>query len=132
MYKLVCIMGESGSGKSTIEKELIDSSIFKKIVSMTTRPIRMNEVDGEDYYFVNDIKFQKYIIEDMMAEHTEYGTKETTGYNFKYGIDKAEFEKLKSSPCIVVVTPDGYEKIAKYIGVENTIPVYIQTDENKR
>ena len=51
--KLIVIAAPSGSGKTSIVKELIkDSSLNLSFsISATTRKPRQNEIDGKDYYF---------------------------------------------------------------------------------
>ena len=53
----IVIVGKSASGKSTIANVLSEDFKYKKAISATTRPIRAGEVDGEDYYFITDDKF---------------------------------------------------------------------------
>ena len=55
---LLIISGPSGSGKDTIIDEIIKRD-EKTIVSisMTTRAMRENEVDGVSYYFVSEEQF---------------------------------------------------------------------------
>lgn len=50
---IVAICGKSGAGKDTIAKHLIKMNPeWHAIVSCTTRPIRENETNGVDYYFL--------------------------------------------------------------------------------
>lgn len=56
---MIALLGESASGKSTIEKELINKYGLKKIVSYTTRQPRVGEEDGVDYHFVTDAEFEE-------------------------------------------------------------------------
>lgn len=52
----------SGAGKTTISKMLLaDDSNIVMSISATTRPARPNEVDGQDYYFVDDARFDAMI-----------------------------------------------------------------------
>ena len=56
---MLVILGCSGSGKSTLEKYIVERTHFKKNISYTTRPMREGEIDGVDYYFVNEETFNK-------------------------------------------------------------------------
>lgn len=47
---IICFSGQAASGKDSIVRELIKKD-YKRIVSHTTRPMRMNEKDGVEYYF---------------------------------------------------------------------------------
>lgn len=52
---LALIVGITGAGKDTLQKELLKTGEFTKIITSTTREPRLNdgvmEKDGEDYYF---------------------------------------------------------------------------------
>lgn len=63
---LVVMSGPSGVGKTTIARELLRrlGGVFS--VSATTREKTSSEVEGEDYYFVSDEKFQQ------MRERNEF------------------------------------------------------------
>lgn len=71
--KLVVISGPSGAGKTSICNELLrlipDS---RWSVSVTTRPRRGQEVDGEAYHFVDAAEFQRMVDNDELLEHAEY------------------------------------------------------------
>ena len=54
---MIVLVGESASGKSTIQNELVDYFGYEKIVTFTTRPQRKGEENGKDYYFVSDSEF---------------------------------------------------------------------------
>ncbi len=78
---IIVISGPSGSGKSTIFKHLLNT--FNKLslaVSATTRPIRGNEVDGQQYQFLTEEEFRQKIANNELLEYEEvypgrfYGT----------------------------------------------------------
>ena len=50
---MIVIVGESASGKSTVEKILNEKYGMRKVVSYTTRPPRDTEVNGIDYNFIS-------------------------------------------------------------------------------
>ena len=55
-----CIVGASGTGKTTIVNHLVDEyDRVGVLVSHTTREKREGEVHGRDYYFVNNEDFVK-------------------------------------------------------------------------
>ena len=62
--KLIIIAAPSGSGKTTIVKELLslEDINLEFSISSTTRVKRKNEIDGKDYHFVNEEKFNLLII----------------------------------------------------------------------
>lgn len=53
--KVLCIIGRSGSGKTTIEKLLCDNypNNFHRVVSHTTRRMRKGEHQGDEHVFVS-------------------------------------------------------------------------------
>ena len=55
MYNIVAIMGEAGSGKDRLIKEvLLKDTSLNKIIHFTSRPRRENEINNIDYYFYTD------------------------------------------------------------------------------
>ena len=70
---LIVLSGPSGSGKNTVcdmAKEVMPN--IWESVSMTSRKPRKGEVDGKDYYFVSEEKFEKNIEEGKMLEHAKF------------------------------------------------------------
>jgi guanylate kinase len=70
----------SGAGKTTLTKKLAANNNNLSIsISHTTRKPRPNEVNGKDYFFVSNSKFEKLIVEKKFFEHANifennYGT----------------------------------------------------------
>lgn len=70
---LVVLSGPSGSGKDTILERLlaIDKNIVKS-VSATTRPSRIGETNGKDYFFISEQDFCNAISDEKLLEYTNY------------------------------------------------------------
>lgn len=67
------VSGPSGAGKGTlIQTALKALPQLAYSVSVTTRPPRAGEVDGQDYIFLSREEFQKWIEEDRFLEWAEY------------------------------------------------------------
>ena len=70
----------SGAGKTTLTKKLAENNPnFCISISHTTRKPRPNEIDGKDYYFVDQKKFNLLIKSKSFYEHArifdnDYGT----------------------------------------------------------
>ncbi|HIP14087.1 MAG TPA: guanylate kinase [Sulfurimonas autotrophica] len=67
---VLVLSGPSGAGKSSLIHKIIDDigeCYFS--ISTTTRPMREGEVDGVDYYFVDEEEFKKEIEEDQFLEY---------------------------------------------------------------
>ena len=59
---MVILSSPSGAGKTTISKKIQQKyQNFKISVSHTTRKPRANEVEGIDYYFINENDFKDKI-----------------------------------------------------------------------
>ena len=70
---LVILSSPSGVGKTTLTKKIQQKySSFKLSVSHTTRAARSNEVDGVDYFFVNQESFEKLIKEKKFYEYAKF------------------------------------------------------------
>ena len=78
--KLIVLSAPSGTGKTTITKELLKRNPkWKFSVSATTRPPREGEVDGKDYMFMSKEKFEHYVkfgdfLEWEFVHGNRYGT----------------------------------------------------------
>jgi guanylate kinase len=71
---LVIISGPSGVGKTTICKRLVEKLDAVLSVSITTRPRRDNEVEGDDYRFVSQEAFDRLLEEQALLEYARvYG-----------------------------------------------------------
>ena len=81
--RLIVISGPSGAGKSTVVFNAIgerNDCCFS--TSVTTRDPRPGEVDGREYFFVNDSEFDRMVENNELLEHAEY-------VEHKYGTPKA-------------------------------------------
>ena len=71
--QLIIISGFSGSGKSTITKQLLEKySNYALSVSATTRSPREGEKEGIDYFFKTEEEFLRMVNEDAFLEYAYY------------------------------------------------------------
>jgi guanylate kinase len=117
---MICILGESGCGKSTVERILADTYGFKRIISTTSRSKREHEIDGVDYNFVSVDDFVKLKNRGHFAETGNYR-------NWLYGtpLDQCTDDK------VCVVTPSGLRQLKKNPEL-NIMSVYIKIDRRDR
>lgn len=94
--KLLVVSGPSGVGKSTITNKLRTDERFWISVSVTTRRIRTGEVDGVDYHFVSDDKFEEMIKANEFLEFAEFA-------GAKYGTPKKAVESALQSGKNVIL-----------------------------
>jgi len=77
---LIIISSPSGAGKTTLARRLLaEFPALSFSVSYTTRPPRVGERDGVDYYFVSPDEFERMVERDEFAEWAQvhgnrYGT----------------------------------------------------------
>ncbi len=77
---LLVISAPSGTGKSTLIQKLTERyPQFRYSISCTTRPLRANEKDGKDYFFLSETEFlarqkQGYFAEWANVHGNYYGT----------------------------------------------------------
>lgn len=83
-YKLIALIGESGSGKDSILNHIVENYDFHGIVPYTTRPKRKGEIDDVNYHFVSIEKFQHLVEIGRMVEYTSFN-------NWFYGTGDDDF-----------------------------------------
>ncbi|HUJ96634.1 MAG TPA: guanylate kinase [Stellaceae bacterium] len=67
---LLVLSSPSGAGKTTITRALVQSDANLKIsVSVTTRPKRAGEVDGQHYHFISRAAFDEMVAKGELLEH---------------------------------------------------------------
>jgi len=94
------ISAPSGSGKTTICRALLDRVEGLSLsVSYTTRERRPGEVDGKDYYFVDEVKFDKMLDSNGFLEHARV-------YGRRYGTSRAAVEDIVSRGLDAVLEID--------------------------
>jgi guanylate kinase len=78
--RLFVISAPSGAGKTSLVKALLQRLPDLRVsTSHTTRPARPNEVDGREYYFVDNARFDQLAAQGAFLEHArvfdnQYGT----------------------------------------------------------
>jgi guanylate kinase len=81
---VVVISGLSGVGKDVVIRGMREEGyIFHRVVTVTTRPPRPGEVDGQDYRFVSEDEYQAMLEKGELLEHAEV-------YGHLYGVPERE------------------------------------------
>jgi guanylate kinase len=116
---MIILVGDSCSGKSTIERKLTEHGL-KRIISYTSRAIRKNETDHVDYHFLTKEEFEQKLSEGFFSEHSNYN-----GWN--YGI--ASEDCRDDAICVVETSGMRQLKANKNLKVKS---FYIKVDERNR
>lgn len=105
---LIVISGPAGSGKGTVNAQLLQTGDFKFSVSATTRAPRPGEVDGVNYYYITKEEFEARIASGDMLEYTSY----VGNY---YGTPRKEAEAVLESGkhLILEIEVDGAGQVRK-------------------
>ena len=130
MGKIICLMGKSSTGKDTIFKRLLedDTLELKTIVPYTTRPIRVGERDGVEYFFTDEEGFQRLKDRGKIIEAREYHT--FHGLWRYFTVDDGQIEPEYS--YIMISTLEAYRHLQVYFGADRIVPVLIELDDGIR
>ena len=120
---IVIVSGPSASGKGTVVSRALEKSDEARVelmlsVSMTTRGIGKNEVDGESYYFVDKDEFERNIADDNLVEYNSYAGE-------YYGTPRDKVEAWLENGCNVILEIDingAKQVLEKY---PDAVTVYI-------
>lgn len=149
LKKIITITGASGSGKDSLldavlyrtgnlsadklkgisamtADEQCEAIPMRELISHTTREPRKGEINGVDYYFVNDAEFSKL---DKL-ESIEYAGN-------KYCLASEELEKLNGAIGCVIVDTNGLTQIKNYIAANPDVQLFkifitIDADTSRR
>lgn len=69
---LIVVSGPAGSGKGTVNSQLVATGDFVFSVSATTRAPRPGEINGVNYHFIDREEFQRRIDDNGFLEYTTY------------------------------------------------------------
>lgn len=126
---IIAIVGESASGKSTLVKDVAKTMYdFSEVIAYTTRPKREKEVEGEDYFFIEESRFNEMIATGEFLEHRTYN-------GWHYGTTVSSF--LKPKNYVVALNPAGARELKKYANNHSDfkhkiVIVYLCVDRRSR
>ncbi len=97
---LFIVSAASGAGKTSLVKALVDSTQGVIVsVSCTTRAKRPGEVDGVDYHFVTEARFQAMLEQGGFLEHARV-------FDNQYGTSKSWVQKRLQEGLDVILEID--------------------------
>jgi len=117
---MIVLTGASASGKTEVAKMLAKKYGIVKVITTTTRDIRINEENGKDYFFVSKERFEEMIKQNLFVETTLYNS------NY-YGSTKDQIQNNKA----IVIDPVG---LKSYIALNDPriITFYLEAREETR
>jgi guanylate kinase len=120
--KCYVIVGPTGAGKTTLIQELRKGNGIYLQKSVTERPMRPGEIEGDEYYFVTPEQFQKKVADGTITEKTFYHT--------WHGIYASEIEKCKKLlhngiNIIAALDDHGVDEMKKFYGDENVKAIFV-------
>tara|TARA_A100001011_G_scaffold182456_1_gene191274 strand:- start:9315 stop:9950 length:636 start_codon:yes stop_codon:yes gene_type:complete len=127
---IIILSSPSGAGKTTLVKKISFRKKYNISISHTTRKPRLNEKNGNDYFFVKNKDFRKLIKDKKFLEYAKvfknyYGSlKETVinklkkGENVIFDIDwqgtkQIKSKKLKFKIITIFILPPSKKELFK-------------------
>lgn len=146
---MLILSSPSGGGKTTISRQLLarDPHI-RKSVSVTTRPLRPGEVDGEDYHFVDQATFEHMadageFLEWAHVFGNSYGTPKAqvkaglkAGQDFLFDIDwqgtQQLHQKAETDVVRIFLLPPSLEELHRRLTSRGTDSAEVVADRMAR
>ena len=131
MGQIFYIMGKSASGKDRIYSVLAgDRELnFRKLILYTTRPIRVGEENGVQYYFTDENKRKEFQEKGLLIESRSYDT--VHGVWSYFTADDGQIN-LDKGNYLGIGTLESYHKMKEYFGEDCVVPLYIQVEDGER
>lgn len=123
------ITGPSGAGKGTLIKALVERLPELEIaVSATTRAQRPGEVDGVEYWFLDERDFVERISADAFLEHVRYVSGK------RYGTLRSEMSRIadEGRVCVLELELDGALRVQEEVPGSITIFIAAPVEELER
>ncbi|XXP77111.1 MAG: guanylate kinase [Lettuce witches'-broom phytoplasma] len=119
---IIVISGPSGVGKGTLTKALLkkEGHNFVYSSSMTTRAPRTGEIEGKDYFFVDQAFFQQKIKEKYFLEHNKF-----IGNYYGTPYDKVLDQVEEGKEVILEIDVQGSLQIRKHKISKDAIFIFI-------
>lgn len=131
MGRIYVLMGKSATGKDTVFKRLVGMKELelRTVVGYTTRPIRSGEVNGREYFFVENGQWKRLCRENKVIETRTYHTMRGDWHYFT--VDDGQID-TNGQDYLFISTLSGYEQLRCHYGEEVVYPLYIEVEDDQR
>lgn len=117
---MLILLGPSASGKTESAKIMLNRYPISRVVTCTTRPKRIGEIDGFDYHFLSEEKFETLQKEDYFAETATYN-----GYHYGTPLNEISDDKL------IILEPQGLASFLN-LNLPSIVAIFLKTKEECR
>ena len=136
--KFIIVSAPSGAGKTSIIRHLMQAGLGLEFsVSVASRPPRINEINGKDYFFITSDEFKNKIRNGELIEWQEvymdqfYGTLKSeveriwqSGHHVLFDLDVQGGMNLKSmypdNSLSIFIMPPSLEELEKRLRLRST------------
>ena len=125
--KIIIISSPSGAGKTTICKYLLKKmNNLDLSISYTTRPMRINETNAKDYFFIDNNKFKELDKKGLFVETAK-------NFNYLYGSPLSNIHKSfkKNRNILFDIDWKGAERLRKKFNQNQIIDFFILPPNKK-
>jgi len=117
--KRIILVGKAASGKDYFKNYLVNGGL-KPSISHTTRPMRDGEVDGKDYHFISEYRFNVMKSEEQFFENKEFN-------GWQYGTSNQEVYDSE----VFIFTPSGINDLPDEF-LDDSVIIYFNVLEEYR
>lgn len=129
MKKIIVLLGASATGKDTVVKHISEKYSIPIAVSYTTRPMRSNETQGVEYYFISDDEMHEKFKNGEVIEHTSYYI-QSEDVSYTYANVTSEFEK--GDYILTILNPHGLYQFRQSLYKDNLVSIMLNCDDRVR
>lgn len=119
---VVVLSAPSGGGKTTVIQRLLEQGDprYRYSISMTTRPMRRGDVEGEDYFFVDEERFRAAIEAGELVEYEQV-------HGYLYGTPKRLLHQWVQEGYVVLLDLDVFGALAlKQLFAEKCLTIFLK------
>lgn len=121
--KIIAVSGKTATSKDTIARHIKEKYDIPPIVSYSTRPIRENETDGLEHYFINDERMDEIVKDE--ASMLAFVQFPKTG--FRYCATTADLEE--DAIRTYIIDPSGLAWLKSHRPDVEIFSIFLDLDE---